>query len=81
MKATVSMELLWQTIQSLSLKHKEWLSSKLLEDIREEKEGDYIIRKSKFSPNSKRSVHFSSVHSKRNVQKRTCTQHEQQSPK
>lgn len=40
-----------------------------------------IIRKSKFSPNSKRSVHFSRVHSKRNVQKRTCTQHEQQSPK
>ena len=39
------MELLWQTIQSLSLKHKEWLSSKLLEDIREEKEGDYISKK------------------------------------
>ena len=45
MKATVSMELLWQTIQSLSLKHKEWLSSKLLENIREEKEGDYISKK------------------------------------
>lgn len=45
MKATVSMELLWQTIQSLSLKHKEWLSSKLLEDIREEKGGDYISKK------------------------------------
>ena len=29
-----------------------------------------IIRKSKFSPNPKRSVHFSSVHSKRNVQKK-----------
>lgn len=29
-----------------------------------------IIRKSKFSPNSKRSVHFSRVHSKRNVQKK-----------
>ena len=39
------MELLWQTIQSLSLKHKEWLSSKLLENIREEKEGDYISKK------------------------------------
>ncbi len=39
------MELLWQTIQSLSLKHKEWLSSKLLEDIREEKGGDYISKK------------------------------------
>lgn len=30
----------------------------------------FIIRKSKFSPNPKRSVHFSSVHSKRNVQKK-----------
>lgn len=36
-----------------------------------------IIRKSKFSPNPKRSVRFSSVHSKRNVQKRTCAQHKQ----
>ena len=38
---------------------------------------EYIIRKSKFSPNPKRSVRFSSVHSKRNVQKRTCAQHKQ----
>ena len=37
----------------------------------------FIIRKSKFSPNPKRSVRFSSVHSKRNVQKRTCAQHKQ----
>ena len=44
MKATVSMELLWQTIQSLSLKDKEWLSSKLIEDIREEKGEDYISK-------------------------------------
>ncbi len=44
MKATVSMELLWQTIQSLSLKNKEWLSSKLIEDIREEKGEDYISK-------------------------------------
>lgn len=44
MKATVSMELLWQTIQSLSLKNKEWLSSKLIEDIREEKSADYISK-------------------------------------
>jgi hypothetical protein len=29
----------------------------------------FIIRKSKFSPNPKRSVHFSSVRSKRSVQK------------
>ena len=38
------MELLWQTIQSLSLKNKEWLSSKLIEDIREEKSADYISK-------------------------------------
>ena len=44
MKATVSMELLWKTIQSLSLKNKEWLSSKLIEDIREEKSADYISK-------------------------------------
>ena len=44
MKATVSMELLWQTIQSLSLKNKEWLSSKLIENIRDEKELDYISK-------------------------------------
>ena len=44
MRATVSMELLWQTIQSLSLKNKEWLSSKLIEDIREEKGEDYISK-------------------------------------
>ena len=32
------MESLWQIIQSLSLKNKEWLSSKLIENIREENE-------------------------------------------
>lgn len=32
-------------------------------------QSECIIRKSKFSPNPKRSVHFSSVHSKRSVQK------------
>lgn len=44
MKATVSMEFLWQTIQSLSLKNKEWLSSKLVKDIQEEKETEYISK-------------------------------------
>lgn len=45
MKATISMESLWQTIQSLSLKNKEWLSSKLINDIREEKaETEYISK-------------------------------------
>ena len=44
MKATISMEFLWQAIQSLSLKNKEWLSSKLVEDIREEKATEYISK-------------------------------------
>ena len=44
MKATVSMEFLWQTIQSLPLKNKEWLSSKLIEDIRDEKAVEYISK-------------------------------------
>ena len=45
MKATISMESLWQTIQSLSLKNKEWLSSKLINDIREDKaETEYISK-------------------------------------
>ena len=45
MKATVSIELLWKTLQSLSLENKEWLSSKLIEDIREEKEEIEYISK------------------------------------
>ena len=45
MKATVSMELLWKTLQSLSLENKEWLSSNLIEDIREEKEEIEYISK------------------------------------
>ena len=45
MKATISMESLWLIIQSLSLKNKEWLSSKLINDIREEKaETEYISK-------------------------------------
>ena len=43
MRATISLESLWQTIQSLSLQNKEWLSSKLIENIREETE--YISKK------------------------------------
>ena len=38
MKATISMESLWQTIQSLSPRNKKWLSDKLIEDLREEEE-------------------------------------------
>lgn len=38
MKATISMENLWLTIQSLSVKNKKWLADKLTEDLHEEKE-------------------------------------------
>ena len=37
MKASISMESLWLTIQSMSLRNKEWLSSKLAEDIQAQK--------------------------------------------
>lgn len=35
MKATISMESLWQTISSLSLNNRKWLANKLMEDIGE----------------------------------------------
>ena len=38
MRATISLESLWQTIQSLSLNNQEWLLDKLQENIREQKE-------------------------------------------
>lgn len=38
MKATISMESLWQTIQSLSPKNKKWLADKLIEDLQIEEE-------------------------------------------
>lgn len=43
MKATISLESLWQIIQSLSKSNKKWLSEKLLEDINEE-ETEYISK-------------------------------------
>ena len=43
MKATISLESLWQIIQSLSKSNKKWLSEKILEDINEE-ETEYISK-------------------------------------
>ena len=43
MKAAISLESLWQIIQSLSKSNKKWLSEKLLEDINEE-ETEYISK-------------------------------------
>lgn len=46
MKASISMESLWLTIQSMSLRNKEWLSSKLAEDIQaQKKEQEEFISK------------------------------------
>lgn len=46
MRATISLDSLWQTIQSLSLNNQEWLLDKLQENIREQKEEetDYISK-------------------------------------
>ena len=46
MRATTSLDSLWQTIQSLSLNNQEWLLDKLQENIREQKEEetDYISK-------------------------------------
>ncbi len=47
MKASISMESLWLTIQSMSLRNKEWLSSKLAEDIqaqKKEQEAEFISK-------------------------------------
>lgn len=38
MKATISMESLWQTIQTLSLSNRKWLAAKLQDDINREQE-------------------------------------------
>lgn len=45
MKGTISLDCLWQTIQSLSLSNRKWLVNKLQEDIREsEEEREYISK-------------------------------------
>ena len=46
MKATISLEMdsLWQAIQLLSVKNKEWLCDKLVEDLRKEDETEYISK-------------------------------------
>ena len=45
MKATISLDSLWQTIQSMSIRNQEWLLDKLQENIRNEKgETEYISK-------------------------------------
>lgn len=43
MKATISLESLWQTIQSLSVNNQKWLLEKLHENLESKKE-DYISK-------------------------------------
>ena len=46
MRAIISLDSLWQTIQSLSLNNQEWLLDKLQENIREQRkeETEYISK-------------------------------------
>lgn len=44
MNATISLESLWQTIQSLSFSNWKWISDKLIENIHEEEEEKYISK-------------------------------------
>lgn len=44
MRATISLDGLWQTIQSLSLSNKQWISDRLIENIREETDEKYISK-------------------------------------
>lgn len=44
MKATISLDSLWVTIQSLSLNNRKWLANKLHENIREQEEEAYISK-------------------------------------
>ena len=47
MRATISLDSLWQTIQSLSLNNQEWLLDKLQENIREQKKKRNISARKK----------------------------------
>ena len=42
MKATISLDGLWQIVSSLSLRNQKWLAGKLEESIRQREETEYI---------------------------------------
>jgi len=44
MNATISMESLWQMIQSLSLNNQKWISDRLIENIHAKEEEQYISK-------------------------------------
>ncbi|HIX85433.1 MAG TPA: surface protein [Candidatus Parabacteroides intestinigallinarum] len=44
MKATISLDSLWQIVSSLSLRNQKWLAGKLQESIRQREETEYISK-------------------------------------
>ena len=44
MKATISLDGLWQIVSSLSLRNQKWLAGKLQESIRQREETEYISK-------------------------------------
>ncbi len=44
MKATISLDGLWQIVSSLSLRNQKWLAGKLEESIRQREETEYISK-------------------------------------
>ena len=44
MKATISLDSLWQIVSSLSLRNQNWLAGKLQESIRQREETEYISK-------------------------------------
>lgn len=44
MNATISLDGLWQVLQSLSLNNRKWIADKLIENIQEEETEQYISK-------------------------------------
>lgn len=44
MNATISLESVWQMIQSLSLNNQKWISKHLIENIKSKEEEEYISK-------------------------------------
>ena len=44
MKATITLDSLWQIVSSLSLRNQKWLAGKLQESIRQREETEYISK-------------------------------------
>ena len=65
MKATISMESLWQTISSLSLNNRKWLAQKLMEDIEDNrltKAENIAIKKGLKEIESGKTIRIQNIH-------------------